>query len=316
VKRILALGNPVYDRINTPRLVREDRVLSGCSTNACLAVVKLGEQAVLVGTVGPDYESSLEADLASRGIASHLFSSAQTGGFRLTYDERGDRELDVLGIADPIPVYQNGAEDYDFVLLGPILGEISPELVRSLKAEVRAPFMLDPQGLLRRIEDGQVTHYLSDAFVEIAGMSTIVKANELEARIVTGIEPRSDPAGCVRALHRYGCAIAIVTLAEAGSIIFDGKQLISIPAFATRALDPTGAGDTYAAGFMVRYLEAPDDLRACGCFASAVASVMVENSGPDFPLTRVEADRRAGGLMESPQGLGSGVLAGRLGTRS
>jgi sugar/nucleoside kinase (ribokinase family) len=307
-KKILTLGNPVYDRINTPVLVREDRVLSGCSTNASLAVTKLGEAAVLVGTVGPDFEARLSSDLAHWGIEGHLFSSAQTGGFQLLYDARGDRELDVLGIADPIPVYRNGAEKYDFVLLGPILGEISPALVRSLKTEVAAPFILDPQGLLRRIEDGRVAHFCSDEFVEIAGLSTIVKANELEARVVTGIEPRTDPEGAVRALHEYGCEIAIVTLAEAGSIIFDGERLVTIPAFRTEAVDPTGAGDTYAGGFMVRYLETPDDLLACGCFASSVASVMVENSGPEFPLTRAEADRRTEVLMAGPHelGLGSG----------
>jgi len=303
-KRILTIGNPVYDRINTPVLVREDRVLSGCSTNASLAVTKLGEAAVLVGTVGPDFETRLTHDLARWGIESHLFASEETGGFQLIYDERGDRDLDVLGIADPIPVYQNGAETYDFVLLGPILGEISPKLVRSLRGEIRAPFMLDPQGLLRRIKDGRVTHFCSDEFVEIAGLTTIVKANELEGRVVTGIDPRVDPAGCVMALHAYGCEIAIVTLAEAGSILYDGERLVTIPAYRTQAVDPTGAGDTYAAGFMVRYLETPEDLLSCGCFASSVASVMVENSGPEFPLTRGEADRRTATLLADLHELG------------
>ena len=51
---------------------------------------------------------------------------------------------------------------------------------------------------------------------------------------------------------------------------------------------------------MVKDLEKPHDLAAVGCFASAVASVMVENSGPDFPLTRQEADRRATHLLEGP----------------
>jgi hypothetical protein len=54
---------------------------------------------------------------------------------------------------------------------------------------------------------------------------------------------------------------------------------------------------------MVRYLETPDDLLACGCFASAVASVMVENSGPEFPLTRAEADRRTAVLLSGPHEL-------------
>jgi hypothetical protein len=73
----------------------------------------------------------------------------------------------------------------DFVLLGPILGEISPELVRQIKENTYAPVLLDPQGLLRQIDQGNVIHRLTAEFKVIAGLSTIIKANELET-VVTG----------------------------------------------------------------------------------------------------------------------------------
>jgi fructokinase len=299
-KTILAFGNPVYDLISTPALRRSDRVLSGCSTNACLAVSKLGERAILVGTVGPDFNERLSHDLDEWQIACHLFPSNQTGGFSLLYDERGNRDLDVLGVADAIPSGANGYQHADFVLIGPILGETKPELVHHLRSTLVAPILLDPQGLLRVLNNGQVFHQHTREFDEIAALSTIVKANELETQVITGIDPRQDPEGAARALHRFGGQIAVVTLAEAGSVIFDGHDFIQIPPYTTNAIDPTGAGDTYAAGFMVKYLETPHDLVAVGCFASAVASVMVENSGPEFPLTRQEADRRASCLLEGP----------------
>jgi sugar/nucleoside kinase (ribokinase family) len=299
-KRILAFGNPVYDVIMTPAIVRRDRVLSGCSTNACLAVSKLGEQGVLVGTVGPDFKDILSQDLTSRGIQHNLIPSRQTGGFSLIYDARGDRELTILGVADPIPDTADGFNQVDFVLLGPILGEINASLVKFLRTETSAPILLDPQGLLRSLRGDDIVHDLNQAFIDIAGMSTIIKANELETRVVTGIDPRKDPEGAVCALYGYGCKIAITTLAEAGSIIYDGTRHFYIPPYEVNAIDPTGAGDTYAAGFMVKYLETPHDLTAVGCFASAVSSVMVENSGPDFPLTRAEANRRQEKLLSGP----------------
>lgn len=300
-KRILAFGNPVYDVISTPSIRRTDRVLSGCSTNAALAVSYLGEQATLVGAVGPDFRAQLEGDLTRRGINSHLLPSRQTGGFSLYYyNEQGDRELTVLGEADPIGVFTEGAKDADFLLIGPILGEIGIDLVKALRQVSDAPIMVDPQGLLRGIKDGKIVHELSDDFVQIAKVATVVKANELETRVVTGIEPRDEPEKAVRALYEYGCQIAITTLAEAGSIIYDGKKITIIPPYTTNAIDPTGAGDTYAAGFMVKYLETPNDLAGVGCFASSVSSVMVENSGPDFPLTRAEVDRRQAHLLSRP----------------
>ncbi len=303
-KHVLAFGNPVYDVIITPFLQPNGRVLSGCSTNACLALAKLGESATLVGTVGEDFRASIQADLEQRGIAYDLFPSEQTGGFKLVYDRTGNRDLTVLGVAAPVPVYSNGDHPVDFVLFGPILGEVGAPLARNVCETVTAPILLDPQGLLRGIVDGEIVHTMSDAFVEVAKLSTIIKANEVEARVVTGIDPRKDPEGAVKALRKFGCEIAIVTLAEAGSIIYDGVDLYLIPAYATNAIDPTGAGDTYAAGFMTKYLETPSNLSAVGCFASAVASVMVENSGPDFPLNRAEADRRMETLLSGRLELG------------
>jgi len=299
-KRILAFGNPVYDKIVTPFIGGGERVLSGCSTNACLAITKLGEHATLVGSVGPDFSEQLREDLERWNVKSDLLPSRQTGGFSLIYDERGDRELTVLGVADPISTNKNGFGDADFVLFGPILGETPVKLAERVRATMAAPIFLDPQGLLRRLEGNKVVHVLSDEFVAMARLTMVIKANELETHIVTGLQPRRDPEAAVRALHRFGCRIAVVTLAEAGSIIYDGQQLYRIPPYTTRAVDPTGAGDTYAAGFMVKYLETPHDLTAVGCFASAVASIMVENSGPAFPLTRTEADRRTQALLAGP----------------
>jgi sugar/nucleoside kinase (ribokinase family) len=303
-KKILAFGNPVYDVISTPRIVRSERILSGCSTNACLAAALLGEEATLVGTVGEDFRERLQADLAERQVKYHLLPSKETGGFSLIYyDEHGNRHLNILGTADPLPLVVNGAAQADIILIGPILGEVSAELVSEIKKVSQAPIVVDPQGLLRGAKDGKIFHEMSVNFEKIAAMATVVKANELETKVVTGIEPRDDPEKAVRALHKFGCKIAITTLAEAGSIIYDGSKIYIIPPFTTDALDPTGAGDTYAAGFMVKYLETPNDLRAVGCFGSSVSSVMVENSGPDFPLSRQEADWRQAFLLNQPQKL-------------
>jgi sugar/nucleoside kinase (ribokinase family) len=303
-KRILAFGNPVYDVISTPSMVRIDRVLSGCSTNACLALAKMGLDSTLVGTVGEDYRENLEADLTRRGIQYRLLPSHQTGGFSLIYyDAYGNRELSLLGIAEPIPAGLEGFAAHDFILFGPILGEVNTALVDQVRRSSQAPILTDPQGLLRKQNGGKIYHEMSDDFVNIAKISTILKANELETKIVTGIDAREDPEGAVKALYQFGCKIAITTIAEVGSIIYDGSRLYPIPPYKTNAIDPTGAGDTYAAGFITRYLETPEDLTGVGCFASAVASVMVENSGPDFPLTRLEADRRQAFLLGQPKEL-------------
>jgi sugar/nucleoside kinase (ribokinase family) len=305
VPQVVCFGNPVYDLISTLTIQPSGRVLSGCSTNACLAFSKLGVNSILVGNVGDDFSEKLKGDLTSRGIDFELYRSEQTGGFKLVYyDDQGNRHLSVLGIAgniqfNPLSVLK----DASLILLGPILGELSADFGYQLRKNTSAPIFLDPQGTLRKIKDGKIIHEITDDFRELVRLSKIVKANELETETVTGLTPRSNPRKAVEALHKYGADISIVTFAEAGSIIFDGNNFFEIPPYDTNAIDPTGAGDTYAAGFIYKCLNDFTDLFSAGCFASAVASVMVENTGPDFPLTLGKAQKRMQILIAAKSGL-------------
>lgn len=296
---ILAFGNPVYDEIITPAIATNGRVLSGCSTNACIALARLGRQTTLIGRVGPDFQDAFATDMARLGVSARALPDTQTGGFRLVYDHRGDRTLDVLGVAGPIAHPPIVSADTDAIIIGPILQETPRSLIEEIRSQSPAPIFLDPQGMLRRIgADGRIEHTTPPDFGEIARHCQLIKANELETRVLTGIEPRADAAAAARALRSFGCEIAIVTLAEAGSFIDDGCSQLMIPAYPTDARDPTGAGDTYMAGFIHAYLENPADLYLAGCSGAAVASIWIEYTGPDAPISRDEVDRRLNLLLQ------------------
>ena len=295
---IVAFGNPVYDYIETPSLRTRGRVLSGCSTNACVVLSQLGIQTTLVGRVGVDLYDRFRADILRHEINADVQLCAQTGGFRLVYDDYGNRTLDVLGIADSIEDVPESCKKSAAIIVGPILGEVSLDLIQKIRATCDAPIFLDPQGLLRRIgSGGRIEHFLPDNFEKIAPLCHVIKANELEAFVLTGIDPRKDAVTAVRRLKSLGCAIAIVTIAEMGSIIDNGSEIFVIPAYNTQAIDPTGAGDTYMAGFIYAYLLNPDDLYAAGCYGSAVASIWIEHTGPDVQVFGDEIIRRTTTLL-------------------
>ncbi len=295
---IISFGNPVYDYIKTPVITTGERVLSGGSTNGCLALARLGHHTALVGRIGADYETRFTADITHYGIAPHVELCAETGGFSLIYDARGNRTLDVLGVADPITHIPTIITQAQAVTIAPILQETPPELITRIRAMTNAPLLLDPQGLLRRINaDGRIEHFLPDYFATLAQQFHVIKANEIEAYVITGIDPRLDAAESTRRLRALGCAIAIVTLAEAGSVIDNGTDQYIIPPFPTDARDPTGAGDTYMAGFLHAYLRDPSNLYAAGCTGSATASIWIEHTGPDAPITLAEVERRAISLL-------------------
>jgi sugar/nucleoside kinase (ribokinase family) len=291
---LVGIGNPVYDIIVTPETRTDGRVLSGCSTNACLSARRLGLKRVgLMGSIGPDFAERFKSDMTRYDIGFKLASrSKETGGFSLVYDDHGDRTLDVLGVAGKITAEDVPPEFLDtrFVIIGPILGEIDLDLIRFLRSSSRAKLFLDPQGLIRVIgKDGRISHKCDrEQFAEVAKLVDFIKPNEHESETITG---EKDPQAAVRQIGKMGDLVPIVTLAERGSIMISGKCLYRIPPFRTHAIDPTGAGDVYAGSFVTEYARTGNLIEAA-LFASASASIMVEQTGPDFKMTNEEAQHR------------------------
>jgi sugar/nucleoside kinase (ribokinase family) len=297
---ILALGNPVYDYIETRKIKTPGRVLSGCSTNAALALAKLGREVCLVGSVGEDYRQDFLEHLGRYGIAARPLPSPQTGGFSLIYyDDFGNRHLDLLGRAAAIDAVDEALlADADAILVGPILKEISFDLIRAVRRASTGLLFCDPQGLLRGAgPEGRIYHEKPEGIEAILGLFDIVKPNELEAKVLTGIDCRRDPFTAARMIHSWGPKLVIVTLAELGSVIFDGVQFTEIPPYEVNLVDATGAGDTYMAGFVHAYLRG-ESLRNCGTFASSVSSLMIEQVGPDFALEEQVVRARQRTLLE------------------
>jgi sugar/nucleoside kinase (ribokinase family) len=284
---ITAVGNPVYDYIKTRKTQAKGRILSGCSTNAALALAKMGEQVRLVGAVGDDYKEKFIHDLSRLGIEYEIIPSRQTGGFSLIYyDDYGRRTLDLLGRADNIgridPLLY---DDSKAVLIGPILGEVSFDTIREIRQNFSGLFFCDPQGLLRGADDsGRIYHEKVAGIEDIIGQFDIVKPNELEGEILTGIDCREDPYEAARIIKAWGPRVVIVTLAELGSLIYNGQEFIDIAPYEVELVDATGSGDVYMAGFTFEYLKTGGNLRLAGCFGSATSSIMIEHVGPDFPM--------------------------------
>lgn len=293
MKQIITLGNPVYDLIEKPAAPANGRVLSGCSTNSSIVFAHLGHQPVLVGRVGAADAQDLVARLQAYGVTPHIEISTETAGFHLVYDEQGNRTLSLLGNAGAITLFPDGWPQAEAILIGPIFHETPPALIQHIAEGTDAPLFLDPQGLLRRVTAAGLVEPISYPEVaDIFALCHVVKVSEDEAHILTGINPCQEPhAACAR-LRSMGCPIAIITLAEAGSIIDDGTQQYLFPAFTVDACDLTGAGDTYMAGFMHAYLECPDDILKAGATATAVASIWIEQHGPDVIVAQAEVARR------------------------
>ena len=292
---LVAIGNPVYDLISTPRITTSHRILSGCSTNAALAAKRLGmKDVLLIGNVGQDFRERFRAEMKGYGIkAIDTGSSDRTTGFSLRYNDKGERTLRVIADSGKIPIREvlSECQQSRYILLGPVLCELDMQALMEIMGSLSGEVFLDPQGLLRRLgKDAEVEHFCNrEAFRQLVSSVDFVKPNELEAEVITGLQ---DHVRSARELIDWGARIAIVTLGDKGSVACDRRACFRVPAYETTAVDPTGAGDVYGGAFLAEYSRTKELAASC-LYASAAASIMVESVGPDFPVADKEVRRRA-----------------------
>jgi len=289
---LVAVGNPVYDVIETPFVKSVGRVLSGCSFNAAFTAKRLGmKEVALIGRIGDDLQERFLNALKRIGLRFIKAGDArETTGFRLKYLGHGERELEVLGFSGEISMRAVPQEVFDAraVVIGPVLGEVGVDVPSAFRRRGATVF-LDPQGYLRRVRGGTVEYYSNPEAFEACRESYLVKPNELEARLLSGLD---EPIKAATSIHQKTGAVTALTLAERGSVIVDGTRAIVVPAYPTRTVDPTGAGDVYL-GALVYYLCNGLDLEDAASYASAIASLKVEGVAAYFDLDLRDLARRA-----------------------
>jgi sugar/nucleoside kinase (ribokinase family) len=292
---LVAIGNPVYDFISTLGTATCQRILSGCSTNVCLAAKRLGMRKVLlVGNVGADFSQRFHDEMERHSVkVINTGTTDQTTGFSIRYDKDGERTLRLIAEAGRIPIKRVWSECQQtrYLLLGPIFGEIDVPEIAGLIESSDCRVFLDPQGLLRRLgRDGEVEHFCErEQFKKLVELVDFIKPNRLEAQVITGLQNEVESA---KKLVEWGAGTAIVTLGGNGSVVCDERTCFHVPAFQTTAVDPTGAGEFYAGAFLAE-LSRTGNLRSSCLYASAAASIMVESSRPNIPLADEEVRRRA-----------------------
>lgn len=263
--RFLAIGHVTRDEFPGENGWR----LGGTVTYTAAAAARLGAQASLVTRVGRNDRAVLEERCGGLGIDLVALPSEVTTTFAFRYED-GRRILRLRQRArglrlDDVPAALRSA---DAVILGSVAHEIDRSL---LGAFGHASTVVTAQGYLREWDaKGEIRPRRWDDVAEVtANASAIVLSEE-------------DVAGDLSEPRRWaGHTPVIVTLAERGALVLADGEERTVPAFdAARVVDPTGAGDAFAAGLAVGLSERRTLLEAVR-FAHAVASFAVEGIGTD-----------------------------------
>ncbi len=277
------VGHIAIDRILTEE--GERLQVGGPPTYASLVTCLLGVPLTIRTKVGSDFLPEYAEELAARGVdlRDSVVTGAETTRFLIDY--RGaERRMGLEAVCSPLRK-GDAAGLPRAVMLAPIAGELTADFLEALDSPILA---LDPQGFLRqRMANGVVT-YQRWSDPTLLGRSSVLKASGWELRLIAGIQGWAG----LEKLSRIGVKIAIETRGEEGSLVLAGGTRLVVPAYPTEAVDPTGAGDAYIAGFFAKYV-AQEDPGWCSSVGSAAASAVVETVGPRVRITKDELMERA-----------------------
>jgi sugar/nucleoside kinase (ribokinase family) len=159
--------------------------------------------------------------------------------------------------------------------LGPLTKRDIPlEVIKYLSR--KAILSLDIQGFVRDIRENKVEESSWEKREEGLPYIDILKANEKEAEILTGI---TDINKAAKKLANFGIKEVVITMGKRGSLIFSEGKFYDIPAYPPeKEVDVTGCGDTYIAAYIYKRLKS-FDIEFAGKFAAATATLKIEKFG-------------------------------------
>lgn len=265
-------------------------VAGGSAANTITCTAIFGMPSSFIGKIGDDELGLLfKSDQEQYGVKTHLLKSAHSSGRSMVFVSGGNAERTFavyLGAAlDLVPedLKPEYFEGHDYF-------HIEGYLVQNQALIRRAVEMAHDAGCIISLDMASYNVVESnDAFLHdiVERYVDIVFANETEARAFTKI---ADPREALEEIARH-CRIAVVKTGKTGSWVKSAEEEYQIEAWPADPVDATGAGDTYAAGFLYAHaLGMP--LRVCGEVGSIIAAKVVEVVGTKIDIPRWKAAKQ------------------------
>ncbi len=276
---LLVVGSMAFDDIETP-FGRSDNTLGGSSTYIALSASYFTDPVRMVGVVGSDFNNEHFGLLHSRNIDTKGVQVVDEGktfrwAGRYHYDmntrDTLDTQLNVFAEFDPrIPQQYRESQ---FV----VLGNIDPVLQSKVLDQINKPELVICDTMNFWIEGKP------EELRKVLERVDIFIVNDSEARLLSG-EPNL--VKTARMIRSMGPKTLIIKKGEHGALLFTDNGIFAAPAYPLESIfDPTGAGDTFAGGFIGHLSRCGEinenELRKAVLYGSAMASFCVEQFGPD-----------------------------------
>jgi sugar/nucleoside kinase (ribokinase family) len=280
---LVIVGTVAFDAIETP-FGKTDKIVGGSATYVGLSAAKLGQKPKLIAVVGDDFPQTAidmlkqnNFDLEGLEIKKGEKTFFWSGKYHFDMNSRDTlvTELNVLAGFDPeMPA---SYQDCEYLMLGNLAPAIQQKVIKSMTKRPKL-IVMDTMNFWMDIALEELKQTIS--------MVDVVTVNDEEARQLTG------EYSLINAAHKIltmGPKYLIIKKGEHGALLFDKERMFFAPALPLAdVVDPTGAGDTFAGGF-IGYIAKTGDIsfdnfKRAVIHGSALASFCVQ----DFGTKRME----------------------------
>ena len=291
-----------YDAIETP-FGKTDKIVGGSATYVAYAAANFVIPVQQISIVGNDFDEAIMSDLEARGVMTDGVvrvadkpSFFWSGRYHMDMNSRDTlvTDLNVLADFDPhVPESYQGAE---FLMLGNLMPKLQMQVIDEMRVRPKL-IVLDTMNFWMDIA--------MDDLKAVLKKVDVLLVNDSEARQLTG---EYSIVKAANAILTMGPKYLIIKKGEHGALLFHQNHVFFAPALPLEdVFDPTGAGDTFAGGFIGHLAKTKDvsfnNMKTAIIVGSAMASFCVEKFGPERlqEITKAEIDDRIKAFVDLVQ---------------
>lgn len=275
---LLVVGTVAFDAIETP-FGKTDKIVGGAATYIALAASRYTQNMHMVSVVGDDFPSEFIKTLQLRGVNTDGLQVKKgeksffwSGKYHNDLNSRDTLDTQLNVLADFNPVVPESAQHADFLMLGNLMPSIQKRVLDQMKKR--------PKLVVMDTMNFWMDTALDD-LIEILKHIDVLTINDSEARQLSGEYSLVKAARCIL---QMGPHTLIIKKGEHGALLFNADRVFFAPALPLEdVFDPTGAGDSFAGGF-IGYLASQnrtdfEAMKQAIIAGSALASFTVEAFG-------------------------------------
>ncbi len=280
MNKLVIVGTVAFDAIETP-FGKTDKILGGAATYIGLSASHFNQDATLVSVVGGDFPqkhldmlSEKKLDISGIEVVKEGKTFFWSGKYHNDMNTRDTLATELNTLADFNPVVPESYKDAELVMLGNLHPLVQASVLDQMTSKPKL-VVLDTMNF-----------WMDCALEELLNVIKrvdVITINDEEARQLTG---EYSLVVAARKIFEMGPQYVVIKKGEHGALLFHKTHIFSAPALPLESVfDPTGAGDTFAGGF-IGYLAQTEgfsfeNMKSAIIYGSALASFCVEKFGTE-----------------------------------